>query len=323
MSLARFVSAFIICCAVAYAATRPVVLTTDCGADMDDQWAIAHVSLSPAFDLRAIVTTHTGKHTILAAPAAEISARNARDVLTHMGRSQVTVIPGSSVALTSRTPLRNAGVERILSESKKFSPDHRLTVLVIGAATDTASALLLDTKLADRIEIIAMGFSSWEKGGHEFNIENDPIAWQVILDSDVPVTVGDGQVSIHDLSLTSERAHALFDRVGFRGRYLAGLLDQWISAHPDLLRNVTGDAKVWPVWDEVTVAYMLGMTKSEQRPRPKMKSDLSFDHSAKHGVITWVTAVDGDLLWSDLGHQLSMVPLNLDVERSSTSTKFP
>ena len=40
------------------ASPRAVLLTTDCGVDMDDQWAIVHLALHPAFDLRSVVTTH-------------------------------------------------------------------------------------------------------------------------------------------------------------------------------------------------------------------------------------------------------------------------
>ena len=272
---------------------------------MDDQWALAHLVLSPEFDLRAVVTTHTGKHAILPAPAAESSARIAREVVSRMPvRSRPTVIPGSSIPLASRAPFRNAGVDRIISESRPFTRDRRLTVLVIGAATDTASALLVDPTLADRIEIAAMGFRGWTEGGDEFNIQNDPLAWQVILDSGVPVTVGDGNTTKRDLSLTSVRAHAILDPAGDSGRYLAGLLDDWLAKHRDIVVQVTGDAKVWPVWDEVTVAHLLGMTKSDKRPRPKLRPDLTFDHTPKTGTITWVTAIDGPRLWTDLAKRL-------------------
>ena len=37
---------------------RPVVLSTDCGCEMDDQWALALLALSPAIDLRAVVGAH-------------------------------------------------------------------------------------------------------------------------------------------------------------------------------------------------------------------------------------------------------------------------
>jgi inosine-uridine nucleoside N-ribohydrolase len=311
MHMRRIAAAVVIAASLAAAAPRPVVLTTDCGADMDDQWALAHLVLSPEFDIRAVVTTHTGKHQILAAPAAETSARIAREVLQRMPlRARPTVIPGSSIALTSRSPLPNPGVERIISESKTFTRDRRLTVLVIGAATDTASALMADPTVADRIEIIAMGFKGWAEGGDEFNIINDPLAWRVILDSGVPVTVGDGETTKRDLSLTSERAHSILDPAGAPGRYLAGLLDDWFAKHSDVVARVTGNPKVWPVWDEVTVAHMLGFTKAEQRARPKMLPNLSFDHSPKQGVVTWVTSINGDQLWRDLASRIQRAQTN-------------
>ena len=75
----------------------------------------------------------------------------------------------------------NAGVDFIVQSSKNFSKDNRLTVFTIGAATDVASAVLEDPSIVDRIQVVAMGFSSWPKGGDEFNVANDPRAWQVVL----------------------------------------------------------------------------------------------------------------------------------------------
>jgi inosine-uridine nucleoside N-ribohydrolase len=294
-----------------------MIITTDCGADVDDQWVIAHMARSAQFSVRAIVTTHTGSHPILAAPAAESSARTAREVLVHVfardgardgahdgardgvhGGGGPVVIPGSSVPLKNRTPLMNAGVERIIAESRK----QRLTVVVIGAATDTASALLADSSLADRIEIVAMGFQG-PHSGDEFNVSNDPIAWQVILDSRVPLTIGGSIVAKRDLNMTSERAHNLLDATD-SGRYLAELLDQWLRNQPDIVRSVMGDSTHWPVWDEITTASMLGMAKSEKSPRPKLRMNLSFDEGAGRGTLRWVTEIDSDRLWSDLAQNL-------------------
>ena len=297
------------------ATPRPIILVTDCGAEMDDQWALANLVLIPEFDVRAVVTTHTGKNQILAAPTAETSARIVREVLDRMPlRAHPVVIPGSNVPLSSRTPIRNADVWRIISESRTFKPDRRLTVLAIGAATDIASALLIDPSLADRIEIVAMGFSEWPKGRDHFNVANDPNAWQVILDSDVPVTVGDETVTLRHLRMTSNRAHTILDPAGDPGHYLAGLLDEWLAKNPKIAVQVTGDEKLWAVWDEVVVAHMLGMTKTEQHERPKLRADLSFDQSAKHGTITWVTAIEEERLWADLADRLQKAQKTMSVE---------
>src|SRR4051812_1358309 len=57
---------------------RPVVVSTDIGAEVDDQWALAHLALSPAVELKGVVTTHAPS---LPEPAADSAARVARELL--------------------------------------------------------------------------------------------------------------------------------------------------------------------------------------------------------------------------------------------------
>ena len=52
------VLALSLCLLVADPAPIPVILTTDFGVEVDDQWALTHLVLSPRVDLRAVVTTH-------------------------------------------------------------------------------------------------------------------------------------------------------------------------------------------------------------------------------------------------------------------------
>jgi hypothetical protein len=56
------------------------------------------------------------------------------------------------------------------------------------------------------------------------------------------------------------------------------------------------------------------MTKTEQHARPKLHADLSFDQSAKHGTITWVTAIEGGRLWADLADRLQQAERTVRVE---------
>ena len=97
---------------------RPILLTTDIGADMDDQWVLAHLVLSAEFDLRGVVTTDTGSYPALAAPAAESSARVANEVLDHLPLpKRPKVIAGSSDPLRSKTePPPGPGVDFILTQ---------------------------------------------------------------------------------------------------------------------------------------------------------------------------------------------------------------
>lgn len=287
-------------------AVTPLIMTTDCGADMDDQWALAHLALSPEFHVLGVITTHAPG---FAPPAAEASARTARDVLDHLPLLiRPPVLAGSSVPLSDKAvPLQNAGVYFILGESRGHTAANRLTVLVTGAATDVASALLIDPTLGDRIQIVAMGFNKWPEGTDPFNVKNDIKAWQVLLESRAPIVVGDTTVTDRHLRMTRERAKELFDSHGDAGKYLAGLLVSWLDQHADLVQSVTSDRNSWPVWDEVTVAYLLGFTASEAHPRPRMRDDMVFEHPAGGTggpAITWITSIDSAKLWADFTGKL-------------------
>lgn len=285
---------------------RRVLLTTDCGTEMDDQWALAHLALSPEWDLVSVVTTHAPN---LAEPAAERTAEAAREVLRRVApRRDVEVRAGSSHPLpNASTPLVNRGVERIVERAAGCGPKARLTVLVIGAATDVASALLADPALAERIEVVAMGFQGRDVGGDEWNVKNDPAAWRVLLGSRVPLTVGAADVCGRRLLMTGERACDRFAGRGPVGRYLADLLIDWLGANGATARLVTGQPDAWPVWDEIVVAHLLGLSAVRRHPRPQLREDLTFGSRPGAGAdpgVDWITDVDDAGLWEDLAGKL-------------------
>ena len=96
---------------------KAVVVTTDIGAETDDQWALAHLALSPEFDLRGVVTTHAPS---LAEPAAETSAKVARDLIARFpAKSRPRVLAGSSKPLVDAgSPLANPGVDFLIEQAR-------------------------------------------------------------------------------------------------------------------------------------------------------------------------------------------------------------
>ena len=289
---------------------QPVLLTTDIGAEMDDQWTLAHLALAPELELRGIVTTHSPS-----LPSAEQAARVARQGLAALPLAAqrryaaLPVLAGADEALTAQqVPRRNAGVELLLREARRYvaqAPGRRLPVLLTGAATDVASALLLDPALARRIEIIAMGFDAWPGGGDSWNVKNDPRAWQVVLASGVPITVGDARVTHRYLPMTRRRATTLLAGHGSCGTYLRGVLAAWLDRDPAFCRQVTGQPDTWIIWDEVVVAQLLHLTRTVAVPRPTLGADLSFGPGPPGArPLAWITAVDSARLWQHLGQAL-------------------
>lgn len=293
-----------LCAAAAWSRT-PVILSTDVGNEIDDQWAITYLLLSPEFDVQGIISAHGPT---LPDPSAHATYQVLIDVVERrLGMlSHPPLFEGSSLPLSDRqTPRRNAGVEFIIETSKRFSKSNRLTVLTIGAATDVASALLEDSSLADRINVVAMGFKSLAEGGNEFNIQNDPRAWQVILDSNVPVTIGAADVCQRDLAMSFDHARDMISRRGPIGAWLWDDYQVWYFRNVKPWRK-NDFSKPWIIWDTVVLAYKQGMTTQKEIPRPHLADNLAFEKTNTTQTITWVTAVDSKRMWDDFTQKLDL-----------------
>jgi inosine-uridine nucleoside N-ribohydrolase len=277
---------------------RDVILTTDCGADIDDQFALSYLLMIPQVHLKGIVTTHAPN----LPKNAQSSAACVNDVMNHMGldaSARPPVFAGSDVALAGNSPLRNRGVDFILNTSRNYSAANRLLVLTIGATTDVGSAFLEDPTLGDRVEILTMGFTSWSNASDPWNIKNDPLAYQIILASRAPITIGGTEVCQKHLTLGKQSAAQLLSGHGPFANWLDTLFNDWLKNNADLTAQVVSPGH-WVVWDTVVVAQILGLTTTENHPRPVMNPvDRSFSISKNGKDVHWITSIDEHRMWAD------------------------
>jgi inosine-uridine nucleoside N-ribohydrolase len=302
---ALFIFAVLSNAAAAFAGT-PVILSTDVGNEIDDQWAVAYMLANPqAFDVLGIVSAHAPS---LPDPSAHYTYLILKDeVENRLGMADhPPLFEGASVPLKdSQTPIANAGVTFIVDASHKFSSAHRLTILTIGAATDVASAILEDPTIASRIRVVAMAFTSWPDGANEFNVANDVKAWQVILNSDVPVVIGPGKVCRADLSLGLNEASQLVGNRGPIGEWLYAEFAMWYFKNVKPLRQ-DDFSKKWVIWDTITLAYVEGLTTQEAHPRPTLSDTMQFGPRRSGETVTWITSVDSKHLWVDFTAKLDV-----------------
>lgn len=300
--LIRLSAFLIVSCGVMHAAQNsatkiPVVLSTDVGNEIDDQWAITYLLLQPRFHVLGVMSAHAPS---LTAPAGHTSYRILLDVVENrLGMTtHPPLIEGGSVPLENdKTPQPSPAVRFLIETSKRFSRDDRLTVFMIGAATDVASAILTDPTITDRIRVIQMGFTD-ERGGEEFNIANDVHAVQAILNSKVPLVIGPGNVCRASLSLTLEQARVMLANRGAIGAWLWEEYQAWYFRFVKPLR-VNDFSKPWIIWDDIALAYALGMTQQHDLPRPKLRDNFSFEQVKTDQVVTWITDVDEQRMWAD------------------------
>jgi inosine-uridine nucleoside N-ribohydrolase len=168
---------------------------------------------------------------------------------------------------------------------------------MIGAGTDVASAILTDPTIVERVRVIQMGFND-EQGGDEFNIANDVPAVQAILDSNVPLVIGPGKVCRESLSLTFDQAREMIARRGAIGGWLWEEYQSWYYRYVKPLR-VNDFSRPWFIWDDITLAYLLGMTEQHMRPRPRLRNDMTFEQVKTDQTVTWITDVDEQRMWAD------------------------
>ena len=275
----------------------PVILSTDIGNEIDDQWAVAWLLTDPGFAVRGILSAHAPS---LPDPAAHTSFRILRTVVEQrLGlATHPPLLEGSSLPLTSRTtPQPSAAATFLVEQSRGFTPERRLTVLVIGAATDAASALLLDPTITQRIRIVAMAFRNFGPGGaSEYNELNDPRAWQVLLHSDVPLTVGTGEVCERTLGLNFAGARDLLANHGPVAAWLWGEYQDWYFRVVKPLR-VPDFSKRWVIWDVITLAYVRGLATATPQARPELDDSMTFRPGRPGATVNVIDAVDTAAVW--------------------------
>ena len=276
----------------------PVVLSTDVGNEVDDQWAIVYLLLQPRFDVRGVLSAHAPS---ISPPAGRTSHAILRDVVENrLGmRVHPPLVEGASDPLKdTTTPVRSPAADFLIRVSRSFSESQRLNVLAIGAVTDVASAILIDPSITRRIRVLNMGFRAWPQGGDEFNIANDVKAMQVVLDSGVPLVTGSGDVCRKHLALSLDRARSM---VAGRGPVGEWLWTEFVAWYYRMVKPLRKDdfSKPWIIWDNIVLAHLLGMTTAEDYPRPKLGDDMIFQSRATEQKITWITSVDSDRMWED------------------------
>jgi inosine-uridine nucleoside N-ribohydrolase len=283
----------------------PIVLSTDVGNEIDDQWAIVYTLLSPEFEVLGLLSAHAPS---IAPPAGRTAYYILRDVVENrLGMaSHPPILEGASYPLEDKqTPRQAPGVDFLIETSKGFSAGNRLRVLTVGAVTDVASAILLDPTIVDRIEVIDMGFNEWPKGGDGFNILNDVKAAQIIFESDVPVVVGCADVCMKNLALGFDQAKEMVSDRGPIGKWLWDEFQGWYYRFVKPLRQ-DDFSKPWIIWDNITMAYLLGMTEHETYQRPVLNDDLSFELVATDKTITWITDLDEERMWADFLRKIDL-----------------
>lgn len=218
---------------------RRIIINTDAKNEADDQFAIVHALLSPTLDVRGIVPAHFG---VRRTDRSLEESREEVDLLLElMGLSgKVVVADGARAALmTATTPAPSAGSRLIIDEAMK--DEGTLFVAFLGPLTDMASALLEEPRIQDRdVIVVWVGGPSYDGilPGYEpeFNLSNDVIAANVVMDS--RITVWQIPMSVYTMvSVGHEELREKVEPLGDLGGYLVQQLVEYNEHEPDMMMD--------------------------------------------------------------------------------------
>ncbi len=276
------------------------VLDTDTFNEIDDQFALAHLLLSPErVNLEAVYAApFVNLRAATPAEGMEKSLAEIERVLALLKRRpRDGVFAGSDAYLPKPNRAVDSPAARDLIRRAHAGPDP-LYVLAIAAPTNVASALLLDPTIAAKIVVVWLGAHAlhWEHT-REFNFQQDLAASRHLLDCGVPLVLVPCMGVAQMLATTiPELEHYLKGCSGIGGY----LRDEMRVFHDRPAMDIPWH-KV--IWDVAATAWLIDpdACPSHLLPSPTCTDDFLWRPSdRKRHPIRYVNEVKRDPILHDL-----------------------
>ncbi|HEY3453575.1 MAG TPA: nucleoside hydrolase [Bryobacteraceae bacterium] len=266
-----------------------VIIDTDAGAEIDDQYALSLALGSPGrIHLEGIVGAYFGDFG--GSSGASQSVAEIERVLAKAGLSgKVPVKTGAPPFVFLDRPPESDGVRFILEKARASSPENPLWVVSLGPATDVAAALSLDPNIADRMIVLWHGRTQWPLRCWNYNVWNDPKAARLLFSLPCRLILFDtGDHLTASMEETGER----FAKLGPLGAYL----QQIRSKRPGFLLPTKSMFDL----GDLTALVDPQAVQWERIEAPAVDYDLRYDFSKKMGKIVRIYYVDRDRAFRDL-----------------------
>ena len=203
-------------------------------------------------------------------------------------------------------PLHSAAAEHLVQLALAAPHDDPLYVVAIGCLTNVACALLIAPEIAERIVVVwTAGYPSHAPQPNcAFNLEQDMLATNVMLDSGVPHVYLPGYHVGAQLRLSYPEVERYVAGRGAIGDYLHHLFTHnplW-----ELLGIQSLYAHSWVIWDMICIAWLLNpaWVPSELTPTPVLGADRRWRIDASRHPQREAYAVQRDPIFADFFRKL-------------------
>ncbi|MFN2199906.1 MAG: nucleoside hydrolase [Caldilineaceae bacterium] len=265
-----------------------MVIDSDTANEIDDLYAIALAIRSPdRFHIEGFVATH------FAQSAGRVSIQQSFDLLQELldlagAAGRFPVAKGGDPMPYLDEPVDSEGARLIVERAHAGDEDHPLWVLGLGAASNLASALILDPGILPKVRYVFHARSewSWPQRSEQFNVGGDVRAARCLLASGVPLVWFDtGTQLTCPMSVTEQR---LLPQGG-----LPAFLHQYRLCKPSFQRDDKG------FFDLGDVAWMLdpSVCRSEIVEVPRMDWKMAFHHDGDLGRMVRLSQIQPEPVW--------------------------
>jgi inosine-uridine nucleoside N-ribohydrolase len=275
---------------------RRVILDTDTYNEVDDQFALAHLLLSPEqVEIEAVYAApFFNDRSSSPADGMEKSYDEILRVIDLVDGPRPPVFRGSPSYLPGPgLPVKSAAAADLVERALAVAEGERLYVAGIAAATNLASALLLEPKIADRIVVVWLG----GHGPHwpdtrEFNLQQDLHAARVLLDSPVPLVLLPCYPVTSHLIVTVPELETHLEPRSKLGAYLTDIVRRYGDNSP-------GWSKV--IWDISASAWLVhpDWIASREESSPLLRDDVTWGDRAGRRPIQIAHGLYRDGIFAD------------------------
>ncbi|MFW6290229.1 MAG: nucleoside hydrolase [Mariniphaga sp.] len=237
----------------AIARNPKVIIDSDTGNEIDDVPAIALALMSNEIEVAGITAAHwnrfelCGRNTML--ESWELNNR----ILQYLGISDIPSLKGAEEMVGRQwaiePPRQSAASDFIIKEALDATPDDKLIIIVTGAATNIASAVMIEPAIAKNIAVYFIGtdyiFDRKAFSKNEFNVRNDLNAFDVLLDTK------DLELHIMPISVSRKLVFSKEEVYALKGKSKLGdlIIERW--------ETIAREFDSWIMWDVALVQAFL------------------------------------------------------------------
>lgn len=273
---------FVLFVTFSIAQKQKIIVDADTGNEVDDPYALVRILLEPTVEVTALNAAHWQTSHWTEARSMENSHRLNQQLVGEMG-IQVKTLRGAPARMYDwgDRAQHSAAVYEIIRQTKE---EREVTILVLGALTNVASAVFIEPNIAKKLKVYWLGttmnFKTKVLKRNDFNPLMDPYALDYLLDSEVelsilPVNIAVGmEISYAELS-SNIAAHPL-------GKFL---LKRW-DGHLD------GSRKSRVLWDLALVSLFV-------HPEFGETETITTSRDSGNRPIVFYKSIDANAIYQD------------------------